>query len=71
MRIGVEALSSDLRPSLAAQGLGVTLATEAAIEMSPHCDALQVIAVCDFEPRVRVGSFAGHRRGGWPGRSPA
>ena len=54
LRIGVEALSSDLRLSLVARGLGITLATKAAIESSPLRDALQIIPVQDFEPRVRA-----------------
>jgi DNA-binding transcriptional LysR family regulator len=54
LRIGIEALSSDLRLSLVAHGLGITLATKAAIESSPLRDALQIILVRDFEPRVRA-----------------
>jgi DNA-binding transcriptional LysR family regulator len=54
MRIGIEVLSSDLRLSLVARGLGITLATRAAIESSPLRDALQVVPVRDFEPRVRA-----------------
>jgi DNA-binding transcriptional LysR family regulator len=54
LRIGIEALSSDLRLSLVARGLGITLATRAAIESSPLRDALRIIPVQDFEPRVRA-----------------
>jgi DNA-binding transcriptional LysR family regulator len=54
LRIGIEALSSDLRLSLVARGLGITLATKAAIENSPLRDALRIIPVQDFEPRVRA-----------------
>jgi DNA-binding transcriptional LysR family regulator len=54
LRIGIEALSSDLRLSLVARGLGITLATRAAIESSPLRDALQIIPVQDFEPRVQA-----------------
>jgi DNA-binding transcriptional LysR family regulator len=54
LRIGIEALSSDLRLSLVARGLGITLATRAAIESSPLRDALQIIPVQDFEPSVRA-----------------
>lgn len=54
LRISIEALSSDLRLSLVARGLGITLATKAAIESSPLCDALKIIPVQDFEPRVRA-----------------
>ena len=53
-RIGIEALSSDLRLSLVARGLGITLATRAAIESSPLRDALQIVPVQNFEPRVRA-----------------
>jgi DNA-binding transcriptional LysR family regulator len=54
LRIGIEALSSDLRLSLVARGLGITLATRTAIEVSPLRDALKIIPVQDFEPRVRA-----------------
>jgi DNA-binding transcriptional LysR family regulator len=54
LRIAIEALSSDLRLSLVARGLGITLATRAAIESSPLRGALQIIPVQDFEPRVRA-----------------
>jgi DNA-binding transcriptional LysR family regulator len=54
LRIGIEALSSDLRLSLVARGLGLTLATRAAIESSPLRDVLQIVRVRDFEPRVRA-----------------
>jgi DNA-binding transcriptional LysR family regulator len=54
LQIGIEVLSSDLRLSLVARGLGITLATRAAIENSPLRDALQVVPVKDFEPRVRA-----------------
>ena len=53
-RIGIEALSSDLRLSLVARGLGITLATRAAIESSPLRDVLQIVAVQGFEPRIRA-----------------
>jgi DNA-binding transcriptional LysR family regulator len=54
LRIGIEVLSSDLRLSLVARGLGITLATRSAVESSPLRDALQIIPVQDFEPRVRA-----------------
>ena len=54
LRIGIEALSSDLRLSLVARRLGITLATRTAIENSPLRGALQIIPVQDFEPRVRA-----------------
>ena len=54
LRIGIEALSADLRLSLVARGLGITLATRATIESSPLRDALKIIPVQDFEPRVRA-----------------
>jgi DNA-binding transcriptional LysR family regulator len=52
--IGVEALSSDLRLSLVARGLGITLATLSAIQSSSLRKKLKVIAVRDFEPKVRA-----------------
>ncbi|HEY6927188.1 MAG TPA: LysR substrate-binding domain-containing protein, partial [Steroidobacteraceae bacterium] len=54
LRVGIEALSSDLRLSLVARRLGITLATRTAIESSPLRGALQIIPVQDFEPRVRA-----------------
>lgn len=51
-RIGVEALSSDLRLSLVARGVGITLATKVAVDSSPVRNQLKVITVNDFEPRV-------------------
>jgi DNA-binding transcriptional LysR family regulator len=54
MRIGIEALSSDLRLSLVARGLGLTVATKAAIESSPSRAAIRLVAVQDFEPKVRA-----------------
>ncbi|SJZ35690.1 DNA-binding transcriptional regulator, LysR family [Enhydrobacter aerosaccus] len=54
LRVGVEALSSDLRLSLVARGVGITLATEAAIEGSPLHKKLKIVNVCDFKPKVRV-----------------
>jgi DNA-binding transcriptional LysR family regulator len=54
LRIGIEAPSSDLRLSLVARGLGITMVTRTAIESSPLRDALQVVPVQDFEPRVRA-----------------
>jgi DNA-binding transcriptional LysR family regulator len=54
LRIGIEALSSDLRLSLVARGLGLTLATRAAIENSPLRAALRIVPVQDFDPRVRA-----------------
>jgi len=54
IRIGIEALSSDLRLSLVARGLGLTVATRAAIESSPLRDGLRIIAVQGFKPRVRA-----------------
>jgi DNA-binding transcriptional LysR family regulator len=54
MRIGIEALSSDLRLSLVARGLGITLATKVAIENSPLRDVLRIVPVQDFQPKVRA-----------------
>jgi DNA-binding transcriptional LysR family regulator len=54
LRIGIETLSSDLRLSLVARGLGITLATKSSIEGSPLRDDLQIVPVRDFEPKVRA-----------------
>jgi len=54
MRIGIEVLSSDLRLALVARGLGITLATKAAINNYPSRKALRIVPVRDFEPRVRA-----------------
>jgi DNA-binding transcriptional LysR family regulator len=54
LRIGIEVLSSDLRLSLVARGLGITLATKAAVESSPLRKALKIIPVQAFDPRVRA-----------------
>jgi DNA-binding transcriptional LysR family regulator len=61
MRIGIEALSSDLRLSLVARGLGITLATTGAVEGSPVRGDLKIVPVQDFEPKVRA----------WIARRPA
>ncbi|WP_407175101.1 LysR family transcriptional regulator [Bradyrhizobium sp. STM 3562] len=53
-RIGVEALSSDLRLSLVARGVGITLATKAAIESFRLRNRLKIVAMRDFEPKVRA-----------------
>jgi DNA-binding transcriptional LysR family regulator len=53
-RLVIEAFSSDLRLSLVARGVGITLATEAAIESSPLRDRLRIVAIEDFEPSVRA-----------------
>jgi DNA-binding transcriptional LysR family regulator len=54
LRIGIEAQSSDLRLSLVARGLGITLATKFSVDSSPLRAALQIVPVEDFEPRVRA-----------------
>ncbi|MGY3441264.1 LysR family transcriptional regulator [Bradyrhizobium sp. USDA 4473] len=54
LRIGIEALSSDLRLSLVAGGLGITLATQAAVDASPLRRSLRTVPVQDFAPRVRA-----------------
>ncbi|MEW6639037.1 MAG: LysR family transcriptional regulator [Pseudomonadota bacterium] len=59
LRVGVEALSSDLRLSLVARGAGITLATRAAIEASPLRSQLRIVTVRDFAPKVRA--FLVHR----------
>jgi DNA-binding transcriptional LysR family regulator len=54
LRIGIEALSSDLRLSLVARGLGITLATKASVDNSPLRDSLKIIPVQDFVPKVQA-----------------
>jgi len=54
LRIGIEALGSDLRLSLVARGLGITLATQSALDASPLRGDLRAVDVQDFEPRVRA-----------------
>jgi DNA-binding transcriptional LysR family regulator len=52
-RVAVEALSSDLRMSLVARGLGIGVVTPAAFAGSPWRDAVTVIDTADFRPQVR------------------
>ncbi|MDE1993133.1 MAG: LysR family transcriptional regulator [Rhizobiaceae bacterium] len=51
-QIGVEALSSDLRMSLVARGLGVGIITPAGLAGSHWRDAVEIIDTPDFRPRV-------------------
>jgi len=51
-RVGVEALSADLRLSLVARGLGIGIVTPAAFAGSPWRDRIEVIESVDFQPKV-------------------
>jgi DNA-binding transcriptional LysR family regulator len=53
-QIGIEALSSDLRLSLVARGLGVTMTSRDAFESSPLRAQLKRLVVQDFQPRVQA-----------------
>jgi len=53
-RVGVEALSPDLRLSLVARGLGLGIETPAGLVASPFGDAVKVVEVRDFQPKVRA-----------------
>lgn len=55
----VEVMSSDLRMSLVARGLGVGIVTPAALADSPWKDAVEIIRVHGFAPTVRC--WAIHR----------
>lgn len=59
LRIGIEALSSDLRLSLVARGLGLTLSTKRAIADSSFRRKLATVNVPGFEPKV--GAWIIHR----------
>ena len=52
-RVGVEALSVDLRMSLVARGLGIGILTPAAFADSRWRDAVEVIDAPDFRPEGR------------------
>jgi len=52
-QIGVEAMSAELRLSLAARGHGIGVVTPAALAGSPRRDDVIVLDVPDFRPRVR------------------
>lgn len=54
LRVGVEALSSELRLSLVARGLGLGLSTAQALAASAWRDRLRVVAVRDFVPCVQA-----------------
>lgn len=54
LKIGIEALGSDLRLSLAARGVGITMATPTAVEQSAVREKLQIIRVENFVPRVKA-----------------
>ncbi|QPC91793.1 LysR family transcriptional regulator [Mesorhizobium sp. INR15] len=53
-QVGVEALSADLRMSLAARGHGIGIVTPGAFAGSPWRDAVEIIDCPDFRPRVRA-----------------
>ena len=53
-RVGVEALSPDLRLSLVSRGLGIGIETPAGLLGSPFCDAVKVIDAPEFRPLVRA-----------------
>lgn len=53
-RVGIEALSSTLRLSLVARGMGLTLATRAAFDASPERDQLQLVPLTDLEARIQA-----------------
>jgi DNA-binding transcriptional LysR family regulator len=50
--VAVEAISGDLRLSLVARGIGVGFITRSALATSPLRDAVRVIELMDFQPRV-------------------
>ena len=54
LKIGIEALGSDLRLCLAARGVGITMATPTAVEQSAVREKLQIIRVENFVPRVKA-----------------
>ena len=58
--IGVETLNTELRLSLVARGLGLSLVTPDKLAASPWRDRLRVIAIPDFSPKVRA--YVVHRR---------
>jgi DNA-binding transcriptional LysR family regulator len=51
--VAVEALSSDLRMSLVARGLGIGLVTPAAFVESPWRQSIEIIESPEFHPQVR------------------
>ncbi|WP_206956930.1 LysR family transcriptional regulator [Trinickia acidisoli] len=59
LRIGIEAMSSDLRLSLVARGLGLTVVNRRAFAESPLQTRLRDVEVADFEPCI--SSWLVHR----------
>lgn len=57
--VGVEALSSELRLSLVARDVGISIATRTAVETSALAPQLKMIDVVDFHPSV--GAWLVHR----------
>ena len=53
-QVAVEALSSDLRLSLVARGLGIGIVTPAAFTGSAWHDAIEIIDAPEFSPQVRA-----------------
>lgn len=53
-QVGIEALSSDLRMSLVARGLGIGIVTPGAFAASPWRDAVEVVDCPEFRPRVQA-----------------
>jgi DNA-binding transcriptional LysR family regulator len=50
----VEAIDPELRLSLVARGMGIGLATPAALRRSPFRSKLKIVKVENFEPAVRA-----------------
>ncbi|MFG1396893.1 LysR family transcriptional regulator [Roseixanthobacter pseudopolyaromaticivorans] len=50
--VAAEALSSELRLSLVARGVGIGFATQAMLAASRHRDELQSVALMDFSPQM-------------------
>jgi DNA-binding transcriptional LysR family regulator len=53
-RVGVEALSADLRMSLVARGHGIGIVTPAALSTSVSREDVEIIDCPEFKPRVRA-----------------
>ncbi|EFI51692.1 LysR family transcriptional regulator [Afipia sp. 1NLS2] len=53
-QIAVEAIDPELRLSLVARGMGIGLATPAALKRSPFRSKLKIVKVENFEPAVRA-----------------
>lgn len=53
-RVAIEALSTDLRMSLIARGLGIGMLTSSAFAGSRWKEAVEVVEAVDFQPQVRA-----------------